>query len=97
MKRAEEIFEKRASHRQAERDAAVEVEYFEGGSRVKPRAVPADLEKRLVIPPALKAFKAAQISSGCSCLNLGPKTTITATVTPSAAVGACVNTGNCKG
>ncbi|KAF2658040.1 hypothetical protein K491DRAFT_739935 [Lophiostoma macrostomum CBS 122681] len=39
------------------------------------------IEKRINLP-ALSAFAASQLSSGCSCLGLSPKTTTTTTFTP---------------
>ncbi|KAF2623337.1 hypothetical protein BU25DRAFT_451331 [Macroventuria anomochaeta] len=41
------------------------------------------IEKRINLP-ALSAFAASQLSSGCSCLGLSPKTTSTTTFTPPA-------------
>ncbi|KAF3031584.1 hypothetical protein E8E12_001719 [Didymella heteroderae] len=46
----------------------------------QPIAADAELVKRIDIP-ALSAFAAAKLSSGCGCLSLAPKTSITATVT----------------
>lgn len=43
-------------------------------------------EERAINLPGLKAFAASQISSGCSCLKLAPKTTTTATVMAATAV-----------
>jgi hypothetical protein len=48
-------------------------------------AVPIIMEKRTVTLekrvnlPALSAFAASQLSSGCSCLNIKPKSTVTTT------------------
>jgi hypothetical protein len=45
-----------------------------------------ELERRTDVLPLLRGFAAAKISEGCSCLNLQPKVTQTATLTAPAPV-----------